>query len=314
MVADSRVAVIILNWNSFSDTFDCLKSLGEIESEKFDVFLVDNDSQDDSFEKLKGHIDGGEFNFNIDLIQTGENLGFAGGNNVAIKKAYEMGYKYFWLLNNDAIATCNSLTPLVNELKNNLDVGIVGSKIFYYESDLLWYAGGQVDLSTGRVKHIGLRDMDGKEYDHKKEVDFANGCSLAFRREILETVGYMDEEYFLYYEETDWNTRVRKSGYKILYIPESVVYHKVSASSGGENNLSPMVYYYNIRNAFIFVIKNHEGSYIKAYLYMFYRIIKETVKTIFLKNYAYSKKSRVLKVLLAGNDAIKIKRKITKGI
>jgi len=284
---NEKVAIIILNWNSYTDTYECLKSLEDIKKKNFTVFLADNNSQDNSFSMLQKDYQRNVFSIDIVFIQTGANLGFAGGNNVAIKKAYEQGYEYFWLLNNDTIVEANALDPLINYLISNPEVGITGSKIYYYNTSKIWFAGGKVDLSMGRVKHIGLREEDNGLYDTTKQVDFINGCSLAFKREVLDKVGYMNEDYFLYYEETDWNTRVRKAGFKIVFCPQSVIYHKVSLSSGGEDNLSSKVYYYNFRNAFIFVFRNNPKSIFKARMYLIYRIFKKLVTLTFKKNYGW---------------------------
>lgn len=303
MKMEDKVAIIILNWNSYEDTFECLKSLERLKYSNFSVFLVDNDSKDQSFTKLKTDFKNKVFNLNIKFIQSGGNLGFAGGNNIAIKMAYDQGYDYFWLLNNDAVVHKDSLTPLVETLRSNLDIGIVGSKIYYFNTKKIWFAGGKVDLKLGRVKHIGLREDDNGLYDDIKEVDFINGCSLAFHRRVLDRVGYMDEDYFLYYEETDWNVRVKKAGFSIVFCPQSIVEHKVSISSGGENNLSPSVYYYNFRNSFIFISKNNPQSLYKARIYLLYRIMKQS--SLFL--FQQSRQSRwqdIRTILKAYPDAV----------
>jgi GT2 family glycosyltransferase len=306
---ENSVAIILLNWNAYNDTFECLKSLEKLNYPNFHVFLVDNCSQDGSDIKLQNDILNKKFNLNITFIQSGGNLGFAGGNNIGIRRAYNLGYNYFWLLNNDTIVDSNSLKHLIDTLKGDPLIGIVGSKIYYYNTNILWYAGGLVDISTGRVKHIGLREVDQGQFNRKKEVDFANGCSMAFTRKLIDEIGYMDEGYFLYYEETDWNIRAKKKGFKVVYVPESVVYHKISSSSGGESNLSPYVYYYNIRNAFLFVNKNYEGIKFKAYLYMFYRTIKQIFKYLKTKDNITQKTKNIKIIYSACVDAIKMKYK-----
>ncbi|MGG3832885.1 glycosyltransferase family 2 protein [Geobacillus thermocatenulatus] len=271
-VTDKDVAIIILNWNAYDDTFECLKSLEHLTYPYFHVFLVDNASQDGSFDKLQQDYNDGKFHLSITFIQTGENLGFAGGNNVAIREAYKQGYQYFWLLNNDTVVDPNALTPLVETLENDKQVGIVGSKIYYYGTNKIWFAGGKVNTWTGKTKHIGIKEEDVGQYDQVKEVDYITGCSLGFRREVLETVGYMCEDYFLYYEETDWNVRANQYGWEIKYVPQSRVHHKVSASSGGEKNLSPIVAFYDIRNGYWFVKRTQKRKLktFTAFCYAYY--------------------------------------------
>ena len=281
-VTDKDVAIIILNWNAYDDTFECLKSLEHLTYPYFHVFLVDNDSQDDSFKKLQRDYKESKFNLDITFIQTGANLGFAGGNNVAIKEAYNQGYQYFWLLNNDTVVDPNALTPLVDSIKKDPTIGIAGSKIYYYGTNKIWFAGGIVNKLTGNTKHIGMKDIDSEKYSSVLDVDYVTGCSLFFRKEILDTVGYMVEDYFLYYEETDWNLRASQMGWKIKYIPTSVVYHKVSSSSGGESNISPAVNYYLIRNAIAMIKRTQPSYYITiAVIYSLWNVFKNILK-IFL--------------------------------
>jgi len=281
-ITDKDVAIIILNWNAYDDTFECLKSLEHLTYPYFHVFLVDNASQDNSFDKLQEDYKEGKFNVPITFIQTGANLGFAGGNNVAIKEAYNQGYQYFWLLNNDTVVDPNALTPLVDSIKKDPTIGIAGSKIYYYGTNKIWFAGGIVNKLTGNTKHIGMKDIDSEKYSSVLDVDYVTGCSLFFRKEILDTVGYMVEDYFLYYEETDWNLRASQMGWKIKYIPTSVVYHKVSSSSGGESNISPAVNYYLIRNAIAMIKRTQPSYYITiAVIYSLWNVFKNILK-IFL--------------------------------
>jgi len=302
-ITDKDVAIIILNWNAYDDTFECLKSLEHLTYPYFHVFLVDNASQDNSFDKLQEDYKEGKFNVPITFIQTGANLGFAGGNNVAIKKAYNQGYQYFWMLNNDTVVDPNALTPLVEALEKDKQVGIVGSKIYYYGTNKIWFAGGKVNTWTGITKHIGIKEEDVGQYDQVKEVDYITGCSLFFRRDILETVGYMHEDYFLYYEETEWNIRVKQKGWLIKYIPKSIVYHKVSVSSGGEDTPSPIVAYYYIRNSFAMIRRTQSGiKVLSAFCFTLLRVLKQLYKVYFV--YKDQKVRRTIYVINGLRDII----------
>jgi GT2 family glycosyltransferase len=265
-VTEKDVAIIILNWNAYDDTFECLKSLEHLTYPYFHVFLVDNASQDNSFDKLRQDYKDGKFNVPITFIQTGKNLGFAGGNNVAIREAYNQGYQYFWMLNNDTVVDPKALTPLVETLEKDRQVGIVGSKIYYYGTNKIWFAGGIVNTWTGTTKHIGIKEEDAGQYNRQLEVDYITGCSLFFRRDVIENVGYMSEDYFLYYEETDWNVRTKQKGFKIIYCPDSVVYHKVSMSSGGEQNKAPYFAYYMLRNSYIMILRTQQSTINKIFI------------------------------------------------
>ena len=280
-MSKDAVAIILLNWNSYRDTYDCLKSLEDLDHKNIHVFLADNKSKDDSFNTLKKDFRNGVFNLDITFIQTGANLGFAGGNNVAIKEAYKLGYYYFWLLNNDTVVNSNALSELLSTLKSDTSVGIVGSKIYYFGTNSIWFAGGTVNTWTGRTSHIGQREVDSGQFDQMKEIGYITGCSLCFPRPLLEEIGYMKEEYFLYYEETDWNLRARNKGWKIVYNPKSIVYHKVSMSTGGEKNPSPIVAFYDLRNAY-WMIKNTQPrkKHIVALCFKYLKAIKKLGRVV----------------------------------
>lgn len=278
------MGIILLNWNGYQDTVDCLHSLESLTYPNYKVFVVDNASTDSSFSLLMEEIESGKLNLSISLIQSGGNLGFAGGNNVGILQAYQSGCEYIWLLNNDTEAHPDSLTPLVAEMEKDQKIGIIGSKIYYYNSDVIWYAGGEVNEWLGSVNHPGLRERDQGQFARQREVGFVTGCSLLLRRELIDTVGLMREDYFLYYEETDWNIRARQQGWKVVYCPASIIYHKVSLASGGEQNIAPYVDYYDIRNGFHMVINTHGlKRWPTAFPYMIWKLVKKIGKVL-LKN------------------------------
>ncbi|MRH41302.1 glycosyltransferase [Aquibacillus halophilus] len=279
----TEVAIILLNWNSYDDIVDCLESLKTQEYKDFEVFIVDNCSRDNSYELLKDHYSEGNFDFNVNFKKAEENLGFAGGNNIAIKDAYSRNFNYMWLLNSDTIVTPTTLSELIHTVSSDSQIGIVGSKIYYYDSKVLWFAGGELDLQKGISPHIGQHEIDKGQYDEQREVEFITGCSLLVRREVIETVGYMREDYFLYYEDSDYNVRVKDNGWKIFYVPSSIVYHKVSHSSGGEESLAPYVAYYNMRNSYVMMRRNRSARKLIPFSILFWKLFKKHVK-ILVKN------------------------------
>lgn len=279
-----KVAIIILNWKAYQETFECLVSLEKLYYKNFTVFLVDNDSQDGSFEKLQKDTEDGKLKSDIVFLQSGGNLGFAGGNNVGILKAYASNYSYYWMLNNDTVVDKDSLTYLVDELDSHDDVGIAGSKIYYYNSDIIWFAGGKVNTYTGNTTHVGLREQDKGQFNCRQETDYITGCSLFFRKNLIDTIGLMKEDYFLYFEETDWNLRAKANNWKIVFVPQSKIYHKISLSSGGEKNPAPFIAYYDIRNAFLMIKRTQHGfKIVTAFIYKCFKAMKKITK-IFLLN------------------------------
>ncbi|RGR95829.1 glycosyltransferase family 2 protein [Heyndrickxia coagulans] len=286
-----KVAIIIINYNNYSDTIECLTSIEKLEYDQYRVYLVDNGSTNSSYNILREFLV--SLNYEVDLIKN-DNSGFAGGNNIAINKAIADGYKYFWLLNNDTVVNKFSLKSLMKVIKSDKKCGIVGSKIYYYGTDKLWFAGGKINKFFGVPKHVGIKEKDSKKYNSIKEMDYITGCSLLLKYEVIQTIGYMDESYFLYYEETDWNIRARKYGWRVVYVPESVVHHKISSSSGGEKNISPSFYYYDIRNRYIMNRRLNPTMIIPNFVYLHYDILKKLLK-IFVKKET-RKKDKVINI------------------
>lgn len=225
-MAVPKTYVVLVNWNGWADTVACLESLDPLTYPDATVLVVDNGSTDDSVARISAARPG------VRLIETGANLGFAGGNNVAIRTALDEGADYVWLLNNDTVVEPDALTALVDALEKDPMAGAAGSKITYFDRPgVLWYAGG--DFGTdGLAHHRGLDETDTGAYDTLGETEVITGCSLLLRASVLEQVGLMRDEYFLYWEETDLDWRIRAAGHRLLYVPGSVVRHKVAASLG----------------------------------------------------------------------------------
>jgi len=245
----SLVYVIILNWNGWRDTLECLTSCQKIIYPNYRVLVVDNGSTDGSEAVIRERFP------DVEMLQTGENLGFAGGCNSGIRYALDRQARYIWLLNNDTVVEPNALQALVSIMEADESIGMTGSKILYHDSpEVIWFAGGIIDWQKGDTGHTGQGETDRGQYDHVREVDYITGCSLMAGRGMIEEVGLMDEQFFLYFEETDWCLRAGKLGYKSVYVPESVIYHKESATTGSR---SPLYYYYFVRNRLVF-LKMHK--------------------------------------------------------
>ena len=258
------VYIIIVNYKGLDDTIDCINSLKNIEYKNYRIIVVDNNSEDGSAEKLDELFFG-----DIKIIKLDENLGFAGGNNVGIKVALEENAEYVLLLNNDTVVKNDFLNHLVDKAEEEKTIGCVGGKIYYYSNkEILWYAGAKINKYTGRTKHIGVDEKDIGQYSISKEEDYITGCLMLVKREVLEKVGLMDERYFLYYEETDWCAKMKKYGYKLVFEPKSVIYHKVSSSTKNINDV--MKYYYD-RNSYFFIINNY-GILNRSFMFLYKRI------------------------------------------
>lgn len=236
-----NVTLVLLNWNGKDDTLACLKSLQDLSYPNYDIIVVDNGSTDDSVSAIKqGYSD-------ITLIETGANLGFAEGNNVGIRYALKQNPEFILLLNNDTVVEADFLDHLIAYAASKDNRGLFGSKINYFDQpDSIWWAGSQWNTETLEFEHIGIDQQDNGAFDQAREIDYVCGCALLIPTNVINKIGLMDPEYFLTYEETDWCYRARHAGYPSYYVPSARIYHKVSASFGG--NSSPLQHYFYTRN------------------------------------------------------------------
>lgn len=222
------VYIIILTWNGRDDTLECLKSLQKLEYPNARILLVDNASSDGTTEVVR------KTYRDVEIIVNPTNLRFSGGNNTGIKYALEKGAEYVLLLNNDTVVDHEFLTHLVRQAQENATVGMGGPKIYYYSHPrCIWFAGGKIDLWKGWISHVGIREEDRGQYDSMREVDYLTACCLLVKREVIEHLGMLDERFYMYGEDADWCLRTERAGYTLLYVPSSVIWHKVSVSAGG---------------------------------------------------------------------------------
>lgn len=242
------VSLVTVNYNGVVYTRDLLNSLRKISYPNIEVFVVDNASSE-SVDVLKDEFP------EIILMKSPVNLGFAGGNNLAIK---ESKGKYVMLINNDTEVASDFLEPLVELMENNHEIGITSSKlIFSYAPDTIQYAGHSgINYYTSRGFAIAWRQKDEPKYSQAYPTNLGHGAAMMIRREAIEKVGLMAELYFLYYEETDFCERIKRAGFSIWFQGKSVVYHKESMSTG---KFSPLKTYYLTRNRLIFVRRNTKG-------------------------------------------------------
>jgi GT2 family glycosyltransferase len=208
------------------------------------IIVVDNASKDGSGKQLQAHFPDLPFIFN------GRNLGFARGCNVGIRAALEdQRCAYVLLLNNDAVATPNFLERAVETAEQRPDIGMVGGKVLLLpEVKTFWYAGGHIDLWRGRVHVRGFCEEDHGQYDTPTAVGFVTGALALIKREVLEKVGLLPEEYFFGIEELDYSVAVMRAGYTLFYVPDFLVYHK---ADGSHSNYHPKYVYNGYRSKLI---------------------------------------------------------------
>ena len=235
------VSVVMINYNGSSDTIECVNSLSKATYQNLQIIVVDNASTDNSLAILRDQL---QYD-NLTIIASKENNGFSAGNNIGIRQAQQFGSDFVLILNNDTIVEPGFIEPLLAGFDNDDAVGCVISKILYEsEPEKVWYAGGTYNPWFCRADHVDFNQSDTKE-SVLKPVDFASGCCMLLSDEAIEKAGLMDEDYFLYVEDTEYSLRLKKTGFKLMYASDSVIYHKVSASTQAGSDLSQ---YYTIRN------------------------------------------------------------------
>ncbi len=282
-MTEPKVYVITLNWNRADDTIICVESLLRLDYSRFDIVICDNASREDSVAALRdwGRGRGDSFSersavdtsipsprdgdaTRITLIHTGANLGYAGGMNAGVRFALARGdCDFVWILNNDTEVAGDALTELVRRARSDDRIGICGSSLVYYEDrrKMQAYGGSSYVPWRGRSRAIGaFTDVGSIPVDPavvESQMAYVIGASMLVSRCFLNTVGLMDESYFLYSEEHDWAERGRSS-FRLGYAPKSIVYHKHGATIGtNPSGGSEISLFYLYRNKIVFAARHH---------------------------------------------------------
>lgn len=292
MENNKKIFNIILNWNGYKDTVECLNSLSELSEDNIQTIVVDNGSSGDSYLLLKKNFP------NIKIFRSETNLGFSGGNNLGIQQALNNGADYILLLNNDTIVDKDFISPLLNIFEEDKNAGIVSPRINYYSKpDLVWSAGGKISIIRGSGFAVG-NIKSGTIIQAIKEVSFVSGCCMLIKTEVFDKVGLLDDDFFLYLEDTDFCIRVKEAGYKIYVANNSVIYHKVSRSTIKLEK--PLSLYYTTRNR-LFLVKKHFRQYLPiTFVYI--------IVTMFIKSFYWiiiGKRKNVKAVVYAIIDFLK---------
>ena len=257
-MCEPLVGVVILNWNRPLDAIACLKSLASITYGNYHIIVVDNGSTDGSPERIRTAAP------SVELLVSPENLGFGAGANIGIERALELGAGYVLLLNNDTVVAPESLALLVKASENDSTIGISVPKIYYYDDPTrIWSAGARWRSFPPRVVMIGFGREDGPEYSEQYDLDYATGCAMLVRRRVFEIVGAFDPVYFMYQEDYDFCYRVRKAGFRIVYVPQAKIWHKISRGVG-EN--SSRKWYLWSRSAVVFYARNFSSLTLVSFL------------------------------------------------
>lgn len=258
MHQECKVSIITVNYNGLKDTCSLIDTI-PIEDSSIEVIVVDNASNTDEAGILEKRY------HKIKVIRSCRNLGFAGGNNLGIKAAKG---KYLYLVNNDTEFKPFNILPLIECMESSNDIGIVCPKIrFFWQPQPIQFAGyTPLSKITMRNKCIGFGEQDKGQYNTAHPTPYAHGAAMLIKREAIEKVGMMPEDYFLYYEELDWSMMFRRAGYEIWYEPASEIFHKESSTTGQN---SPLRTYYITHNRLLFTKRNNTGIYkMLSYIYI----------------------------------------------
>jgi GT2 family glycosyltransferase len=281
------VHIIVLNWNAWEDTLKCLESIIKQDYLNYRVILCDNNSSDNSIEKIiswaniniqknvcnlvrfsndkfedtiytKAAIDDKVANddFLLSVVNTGDNLGFTGGNNVGIELAVRANTDYIWILNNDTVVSNTCLSEMIAIAESSPQIGITGSKIYFeYPSKEIWFAGSTYSSLYVKSKTLDVGVVDDDiNWETTIEAGFITGCSMLIPKKIINEVGTFDDQFFFGMEDLDLSLRVKEAGYKCVVARKAKVWHKASSSTGGVD--SPIYLYYFTRNRLILMRKN----------------------------------------------------------
>jgi GT2 family glycosyltransferase len=240
------VITVLLNWNKWEYTAECLRSLQNLDYLNNQTVVVDNGSTNDSVTRLRSLFP------DVTLITNEENLGFAAGCNVGIRYALNQGADYVWLLNNDTVVHPHALTALVERAESDPQIGAVGSVIYDWErrDKILAWGGGRISYWSGRSRHVSVPVENEK-------LDFLTGASILIRREALGAIGLLDERFFLYWEDADFSIRLKKKSWKLAVATHSKVWHRETATVGRGTEFQD--YVFNV-SATIFLRKHARFS------------------------------------------------------
>lgn len=243
-----KIGVVLLNYKTKKSLIACLKSVLKSSYKNIKIFVVDNSSDEYIETMLPRH---------IDFIQNDHNLGYSGGNNIGIKQALVTGCEKVLILNPDTLIRSDTV-KLLSEKMDYFEADVVGPKIYFFPPDgqetirKIWYAGGIFNQADVLGSHRGVDEIDQGQYDKAGKTDFVTGAALMVRKNVFEKIGLFDERYFLYYEDADFCYRAKQAGFKIMYIPDAVVFHENAKSTVLG---SPLQDYYITRNRLLFANK-----------------------------------------------------------
>ncbi len=301
-----KVSIVILNWNGWKDTIECLESLLCVKNIDFEVVIVDNGSSDNSIVEIDkwtelhgipkfGFSQGIPQKLSVDesssghrgiqriiLFSLSENVGFCAGNNLGIRQAQINNIPYVLILNNDTIVEPDFLLPLVKYADDHPEAGLIGGQICYAdEPQKIWWLGGKFSYLL-YPKYLYQNEKRREVGSEPFSVDWISGCMMLMPLSVYSKIGGYDEKFFIWCDEWDLSLRVKMAGYELVVVPSSVIYHKIGKSLG---KMSPLTYYYSGRNL-LFLRRKYLPLWKQIPFFAFYlvgKFIKSIIYTIKFK-------------------------------
>ncbi|MFH1456931.1 MAG: glycosyltransferase family 2 protein, partial [Patescibacteria group bacterium] len=274
------ISIIIVHFFGVNYIIDCLNSVFNSDYLELEVVVVFNGNKDGSYEIVREKFS------QVICVFNKKNLGFSKANNQGIKKSTG---DIVFLLNDDTVIHRELISILSKELTISEAIGIVGPKIYYYNSKKIWFAGGKIDWERQKTYHIGVDVKDGKlKNDKKRKVDFITGCALMIKKEVINKIGLLDEKFFAFYEDADWCQKTKKERYEVIYIPFGGVWHHKSATAGNiffgkekEKNLLWLIFNYFWRD-----LKKEFRRYKNKFIF-FNRHLPNRLKLLFFMKFIF---------------------------
>jgi hypothetical protein len=253
MCTTPLVSIIIVNWNTKNYLKQCIDSLNSQTYRNFEIILVDNNSKDDSVSFVKQNYP------NVTIIQNENNVGYGEGNNIGFRHS---NGTIFVLVNPDAILETNWISLLVSVLQSSDKIAAVTGKIFYADSN---GNGDKIFSTWSKINTLSGNPVNFHHDEPISKVDYLSGAVMMIKKEIVDKIGFIDTDYFLYFEETDWCARILRLGYDLIYVPNAMAWHVVSPLLNSEKKI-----FFMERNRIQFVLKNFDIQYIPVFMTIFF--------------------------------------------
>jgi len=272
------VCIITINYNLSSETIPCVESLLVSDYQNFKIYLIDNGSEQEDFQKL---FDTYSKNPQVRLLRIERNCGYVGGVNYGLKKALEVNPDYFIVMNNDTVIDKAAIGYLVDAAKRYHDKAIVSGKVYYYDyPDVLQHTGVIFkDHRCLTTTYPGKNEKDIGQYEEETARDSLDDVFWLLPAKVVKDVGYYSDYFFLYAEQGDYAQRARRLGYKLIYTPNAKIWHKESMTAGGGNIKALSICYWRGQGRFLFQYRNMKRKYFL--LFMTKSLLKYCVKSFF---------------------------------